>query len=458
MKLNYKRTVLVGLAFMTIQAVWQLYNTEIPIMLTKMIGDLLVEAGKASYDGGNLVTKFPITTVVNAIMSVDNVMAVFLLPVLGRMSDNTKTRFGKRTPYIAVGVIAAALALPFVPLFYAKGSIIGVAIMLGILLVAMSIYRSPAAALMPDVTPKSQRSTANSVINLMGAAGTVSIVLAALVVGKIFKSGVPFYTALFIATSVIILIAFVVFMLTVNEPALVSEMPDDSGEETEEERLEREGAGIKMHSSKFVSLLFLLFSVAFSYMAYGAIETNFSRYATSILGLSDAEKSLPMMIAMGSALLCFVFFAIVSNRIGRKLMVLIGLSALVVCAALASFITNLVVLYILFALIGIGWAAININFYPMVADVAKGSDIGKYTGIFYTFQMAAQIATPLLSGVLIDSFSKVFDNGLRIMFPYASIFLLIALVVMCFVKHGDSRESDVEAATEEFVIPSDEAV
>lgn len=458
MKLNYKRTVFVGLAFMTIQAVWQLYNTEIPIMLTKMIGDLLVEAGKASYVEGDLVTKFPITTVVNAIMSVDNIMAVFLLPILGRMSDNTKTRFGKRTPYIAVGVIAAAIALPFVPLFYAKGSIVGVAIMLGILLVAMSIYRSPAVALMPDVTPKSLRSTANSVINLMGAAGTVSIVLAALVVGKIFESGALFYTALFIAASVIILIAFLVFILTVNEPALVSEIPDDDGEETEEERLEREGAGIKMQSSKFVSLLFLLFSVAFAYMAYGAIETNFSRYATGILGLSDAEKSLPMMVAMGSALLCFVFFAIVSNRIGRKLMVLIGLSALAVCATLASFMTNLAVLYVLFALIGIGWAAININFYPMVVEVARGSDIGKYTGIFYTFQMAAQIATPLLSGVLIDCFSKVFDNGLRIMFPYASFFLLIALVVMSFVKHGDSQESNVEVAAEEFEIPSDEAV
>ena len=436
-KLNYKRTVLVGLAFLTIQAVWQLYNTEIPIMLEKMIGDLLVEAGKGAYVSGEVVTDFPINTVVNAIMSVDNVMAVFLLPILGRVSDNTNTRFGKRTPYIAVGVLAAAIALPFVPLFYAKNSIVGVAIMLGVILLAMSIYRSPAVALMPDVTPKSVRSKANAVINLMGAAGTVLVVIAAFIIGKIFVSGVPFYTALFIATAVIMVVAFIVFIRTVNEPQLVALMPAEE-EETEEERLIREGVGIKMDSSKFCSLVFLLLAVAFAYMAYGAIETNFSRYAKDILGLDNAQKSLPLMVAMGSALVCFVLFAFISNKLGRKNVVLIGVSLLSVCAVLASFITNMAVLYILFSLIGIAWAAINVNFYPMVVEMAKGSDIGKYTGIFYTFQMAAQIATPLLSGVLIDVFRNSF--GMRILFPYAAVFLVLSLVSIIFVRHGEAAE------------------
>ena len=437
MKLSYKRTVLVGLAFLTIQAVWQLYNTEIPIMLTKMIGDLIVSSGKGEYIEGALKTDFPITTVVNAIMSVDNIMAVFLLPILGRLSDKTNTRFGKRTPYIAAGVIVAALALPFVPLYYSKNSIVGVFIMLGIILIAMSVYRSPAVALMPDVTPKPLRSRANAVINLMGAAGTVSVVIATFIIGKIFVSGTPFYTALFIATAAIMLIAFVVFMLTVNEPRLVSLMPpEENEEETEEERLEREGKGIKLHASRRMSLIFLLFSVAFAYMAYGAIETNFSRYATGVLKLDDAQKSLPMMVAMGAALVCFVTFAIISNKIGRKAVVLIGVSVLSLCAVLASFITNMIVLYLIFAMIGIAWAAINVNFYPMVVEMAKGSDIGKYTGIFYTFQMAAQIVTPLLSGVLIDAFRNTL--GMRLLFPYAAVFLMLSLVATLFVKHGEA--------------------
>lgn len=442
LKLNYKRTVLVGLAFLTIQAVWQLYNTEIPLILTEMIGDILVAANKAQWvdkAARILETDFPITTVVNAIMSVDNVMAVFLLPILGRLSDNTSTRFGKRTPYIAFGIIGAAVALPFVALFYARNSIVGVAIMLAIILLAMSVYRSPAVALMPDVTPKPVRSKANAVINLMGAAGTVSVVIATFIIGKIFVSGVPFYTALFIATSVIILIAFFVFLYTVNEPKLVAEMPDDDGEETEEERLTREGVGIKMQSSKLVSLIFLLLAVAFAYMAYGAIETNFSRYATGVLGLDESQKSLPMMVAMGAALVCFVAFAFVSNKLGRKRVIIIGVAVLAACATLASFITNIAVLYVLFALIGIGWAAINVNFYPMVVEMAKGSDIGKYTGVFYTFQMAAQIATPLLSGILIDSLSSI---GMRILFPYAGVFLVFALVSMLFVRHGEAAEEN----------------
>ena len=441
MKLSYKRTVLVGLAFMTIQAVWQLYNTEIPIMLTKMIGDLIVEMGKGVYEGERLVTDFPITTVVNAIMSVDNVMAVFLLPLLGRMSDKTETRFGKRTPYIAVGVLGAALALPFVPLFYAKNSVVGVAIMLGLILIAMSVYRSPAVALMPDVTPKPLRSRANAVINLMGAAGTVSVVIATFIIGKIFVSGPRFYTALFIATALIIVIAFAVFMLTVREPELVRAMPaDEDGFETEEERLTREGEGKKMSGKKLASLFFLLFSVAFAYMAYGAIETNFSRYATGVLGLDDAQKSLPMMVAMGAALVCFVAFAFISDKLGRKTVIIIGVSALSVSAVLASFITNMGVLYIIFALIGIAWAAINVNFYPMVVDMAAGADIGKYTGIFYTFQMAAQIATPLLSGVLIDALRA--SLGMKILFPYAAAFLILSLISVLFVRHGDVKHGD----------------
>ena len=440
LKLNYMRTVLVGLAFFTINAVWQLYNTEIPIMLTKMIGDILVEAGKATWipdASGSLTldTAFPIVTVVNTIMSIDNVLAVFLLPFLGKLSDKTKTRFGKRTPYIFVGVIGTAVALPFVPLFYANNSIIGVAIMLGIILLAMSIYRSPAVALMPDVTEKPLRSKANAIINLMGAAGNVIIVGATAVAGAIFISGTPFYTALFITTAVVIIVALIVFMLTVKENELVAQMPADDDDDEDEEM--NQGKGIRMQSDKLRSLIFLLLAVALWYMAYGAIETNFSRYAIDILKMSDATKAIPMLVAMGAAVVCFVPLGAASNKFGRKNVVVAGVIVLFVCAVLSSFITNIVALYIFFALIGISWAGINVNSYPMVVEMAKGSDIGKYTGYYYTFQMAAQIITPILSAILIDTLMK---GSMRILFPYAAAFLFLALLSMLFVKHGDVKK------------------
>ncbi len=437
--------MLVGLAFFTINAVWQLYNTEIPIMLDTMIVDAVTKLF-----GQDFLNKFPKTTIINAIMSVDNLLALFMLPLFGVLSDRTHTVLGKRTPYILSGVIITAGSLPFVAFFFSRNSISGVFISLVILLLAMSVYRSPAVALMPDVTPKPLRSKGNAIINLMGAAGNVIIVLATLVVGKILGDGVGYYYALFIITAVIILVALAVFMVSVNENKFVSDMPP----EAEEETVESDVKGGRIHSSKKKSLIFLLGAVACWYMAYGCIETNFSRYAKDVLGMTEGTYAAPMLVSMIAALICFVPLGNISSKLGRKRMVTIGLAVLFGCAFFASFITNIILLYAFFALIGISWAAINVNAYPMVVEMAKGADIGRYTGYYYTFQMAAQIITPILSGLLIDAFNSRFGqiiNGMRLLFPYAAIFLVFALVAMIFVRHGDSvnTEASEEDASED---------
>ena len=437
MKLNIKRTALVGLAFLTIQAVWQLYNTEIPLMLDKMIDDSI----RAK------------TTIVNIIMSVDNILALVLLPLFGVISDKTHTRIGKRMPYILAGAVAAAVFLALIPVFYLIDSFLGFFVVLGGLLLAMSVYRSPAVALMPDVTPKPLRSGANAIINLMGAAGTIVILIATVIVGKLTAGMADstgdnkiFYIVIFLFCSVFILGAVAAMYFTVDENKLLSLMPPDE-EETEEERAHREGKGKHIHATVKTSLVFLLLAVAMWYMAYGCIETNFSRYAVNILGMDEASKAVPMLVATVSALVCFVPLGILSGKLGRKNTVMLGLGVLTLAALIACFATNIVILYILFALIGISWAAINVNSYPMVVEMAKGADIGKYTGYYYTFQMAAQIATPLLSGVFIDIFNGIWgkNEGMNILFPYAVIFLVLAAIAMLFVKHGDSKDSDVKS-------------
>lgn len=440
MKLNIKRTMLVGLAFLTIQAVWQLYNTEIPIMLDKMLDD--------SISAKN--------TIVNFIMSVDNILALVLLPLFGVISDRTHTRIGKRMPYILVGTVSAAVFLVLIPVFYLLDSFVGFFIMLGGLLLAMSIYRSPAVALMPDVTPKPLRSKANALINLMGAAGTVTVLGATYIIGKFTKNladengdNKVFYIVIFVFCTVFILAAIAVMYFTVDENRLISLMPSDE-EESEEERLHREGKGKRIHSTVKTSLVFLLIAVALWYMAYGCIETNFSRYAVNNLGMDEASKAIPMLVATVSALICFVPLGILSSKIGRKKMVMLGLGVLTLAALVACFATNIIILYMLFSLIGISWAAINVNSYPMVVEMAKGADIGKYTGYYYTFQMAAQIATPILSGLFIDIFNNVWGKGkgMNILFPYAVIFLVFALAAMLFVKHGDSKDGNIKEQTE----------
>ncbi len=452
-KLNVKRTALVGLAFFTINAVWQLYNTEIPIML-----DTMIEKAITALFGAEFLAKFPKNTIINAMMSVDNIMALVLLPMFGVLSDRTHTRLGKRTPYIIAGVVGTAIMLPLVAAFYAIGSIVGVFITLVFVLLAMSIYRSPAVALMPDITPKPLRSEGNAIINIMGAAGNVVIVCATLVIGKLLIGGTKYYIALFIFTSVVIVAALAIFLVTVRENQFLSEMPPENYEA--EKKTELDINSKHLHASKRKSLIFLLIAVACWYMAYGCIETNFSRYAIDILGMSEATKAIPMLVSLVAAFICFVPIANISSKIGRRKSVIISVSALFVCVFIASFVTNMAVLYGLFALVGVSWAAINVNAYPMVVEMAKGADIGKYTGYYYTFQMAAQIATPVLSGMFIDLFNRItgtHNGGMRVLFPYAAIFIVFAFVAMMFVWHGDAeKENEVVGEAPAPVMATDE--
>ncbi len=421
MKLDYRKTALVGLAFMTISAFWQLYNNEVPLMLENLIGN----------------NQF----LINIIMSLDNILALFLLPFFGALSDKTHTGLGKRMPFIVVGISVSVVFMLLMPFSYIKGSFVGFFISVGGLLLAMSFYRSPAVALMPDVTPKPLRSKGNAVVNLMGAIGMIFIQAITILLG-----GESNYTMLFLVAAIFMLVSMGVMVFKVKENKWVSVMPPE--EETEEEKLIRTSKGIKIKGSVRRSLFLLLIAVFLWYMAYSAIETNYTRYAQSIWGLSDGQYSKPMLISSIVALASFVPLGMLSVRLGRKKTILASLAILLLTAVGIFFIRHDTIwLYILCSLLGVSWAAINVNSYPMVVEMSRGADVGKYTGLYYTFSMAAQIATPLITGFLFDLFSE--SAGFLILFPYAALFLLIALVVMVFVKHGDSvspKKDDSPAA------------
>ena len=233
MKLNNKRTVLVGLAFLSICAFWQMYDSVIPLILTKTFH--LNE----TYSG--------------AIMAADNILALFLLPLFGTLSDRTNTKLGKRTPYILLGTAAAVVILNILPLldnsFYAApstGKMAAFVICLGILLVAMGTYRSPAVALMPDVTPKPLRSRANAIINLMGAVGGIIYLAIAAVLypnSKVLGLDHVNYQVLFIAVSAIMLIAVGIMFATIREPQLTAENQALEAEHPEWNLAEYDGSG-----------------------------------------------------------------------------------------------------------------------------------------------------------------------------------------------------------------------
>ena len=410
MKLNYKRTILVGFAFFVISAFWQAYDTIVPLILTNKFN---MEQGTSG-----------------AIMALDNVFAVFLLPLFGNLSDRTNTVLGRRTPYVLGGTIAASVF--FVILGYANTLPLFIALLL-LSLLSMATFRSPAVALMPDVTVKPLRSKGNAIINLMGTAGGIIILLFA----SLFNTSEPGktdFSAYLIAVVGVMLAGLIVFMLTVKEPKWAREMEEETARIGDTESEERQEVGGKLTRSQLVSLLLILASVALWYIGYNAVTSKYSVYATNVLQVS---YSTTLLIAQGAAIISYIPVGMVASRIGRKKTILAGVAMLTTAFAGAYFVgpgSSPLFMTFFFALAGIAWATINVNSFPMVVELAKGGDVGKYTGFYYTASMAAQIVTPVLSGFLMDQF------GMRnVLFPYAAIACALAFVTMFFVRHGDSR-------------------
>lgn len=492
MKLNVKKTIYVGFAFLIIQLFWQVYDSVIAKMLIDSFGLSQTASG--------------------FIMALDNIVAIVLLPVFGALSDKTNTKRGKRTPYIFFGTICAAILLTGVSLFdnaqntkieqaqigdiitetatledvsagvqiidegkirpvvldeeyfsfeykglklnYLEkedaslqrseyvaeirkqnvGFYAGFIIILFLVLLAMATFRTPAVSLMPDVTPKPLRSKANAIINLMGSAGGII----SLVIMTFLSIEYQSYTPLFIVIGTLMLIGLAIFLWKVNEPKLNKEMDDleKSYGVEETSTLEDPDTG-KMSKEVLKSFICILLGVVFWYMAYNAATSKFSVYATTVL---NTGYSMPLLVAQGAAIVTYMPIGALSTKIGRKKTVLIGVAILFAAFFIAIFVTSKTALLIwaAMALAGIGWATINVNSYPMVVEMSKGNNVGKYTGIYYTASMSAQIITPVLSGIFMDKI------GFAALFPYCTIFTVLAFLVMLLVKHGDSKPVPTE--------------
>lgn len=447
MKLNYKRTVLIGLAFLSICAFWQMYDSIIPLILQNTFG-----IGE---------------TLTGAIMAADNVLAIFLLPLFGALSDKTDIRFGRRMPFIVTGTVLAVIFLMLLPIADRQVNIVLFIVSLFALLVSMGLYRSPAVALMPDLTPNKLRSKGNAIINLMGAVGGVyTLIMIKLLVGKGDR---PDYMPLFVSVAALMVISVGILVITISEKKIEAKVAaeikayeDSTGlkvetEDTiEEEQLleaeknssdENKGKIVKMQMPPEVkrSMAFLLTSIFLWFTAYNAVTTAFSRYTKVVWHLEGGGFADCLMVATVAAILSYVPIGNLAGRIGRKKTILVGIVLMSICYFAAIFVGQYHGLVnVAFAVIGIGWAAINVNSYPMIVEMSKGSDIGKFTGTYYTFSMAAQILTPILSGFLLENVSY------RTLFPYAFVFSVLAFITMTQVRHGDARPDKKKSLLENF--------
>lgn len=425
MKLDTKRTVLVGFAFLSICAFWQMYDNLVPLILTN--------------------TFHLNETISGAIMAADNVMALFLLPLFGGLSDKCTSRLGRRRPFILFGTLAAICLMLLLPLFADSyhaapggGKIALFICVLGLLLVAMGTYRSPAVALMPDITPKPLRSKANAIINLMGAVGGILYLLITTFLYHVKSETYVSFFPLFAIVAGIMAAALAVVMFFVNEPELVKKQQEYERKHPEDDLTEHTAQGDTLPADVKKSLTFLLVSISLWFVGYNGVSTWFSVYAENIWGMSLGQANACLTIATGGAILSYIPIGTVASRIGRRKTIRFG-ALLLSGSFLAAFLLTMAlegfspVLYVLFLLVGLAWASINVNSLPMVVEMCKGSEVGKFTGLYYTFSMSAQIITPIVAGWLLRNVSY------RALFPYAAFFVFASFLTMGFVRHGDNK-------------------
>ena len=429
MKLDTKQTVKVGFAFLSICAFWQMYNSVIPLMLTN--------------------TFHLNESISGVIMAADNVLALFLLPLFGGLSDRCRLKMGKRKPFILFGTLAAVVFMLLLPvmdnLFFTGKSVVTeilFIVILGCLLVAMGTYRSPAVALMPDVTPKPLRSRGNAVINLMGAVGGVyALIMIKLLVGKGER---PDYLPLFVSIAAVMVVAVGILLITIRESKLRKELEAQEQPEKTVEAVASEEKGSLPKDVKR-SMMFMLLSIFFWFTAYNAVTTAFSRYTKVVWKMEGGSFANCLMVATVAAIFSYIPIGNISAKLGRKKTIMGGVLLMAACYGAAIFAREYhPIVNVAFALIGVAWAAINVNSYPMIVAMSSGSDVGKFTGTYYTFSMAAQILTPVLSGFLLENVSY------NTLFPYALFFSLMAFLTMTQVRHGDVKPQKKESILENF--------
>ena len=254
------------------------------------------------------------------------------------------------------------------------------------------------------------------------------------------------YTTFFAIVAGIMLLCLLVFRLKVDEPRFVKEMEEESRKYGIGDSSEDDNSGSrKLSAAERRSLLLILASVVLWFMGYNAVTSKYSVYATQVLA---RDYNTTLIIAQVTALIAFIPVGMLASKIGRKKTILIGIVLLTAAFAIASSLrqnSSALLMNILFALAGIGWATINVNSFPMVVELSRGSDVGRYTGFYYTASMAAQTVTPYLSGLLMDKAGNMYP-----LFPYAAIFVALSAVTMLFVRHGDSKPVPANSKLEAF--------
>ena len=398
MKLDIKKTFLLGFGFLSIELVWSLFNSFVPIFLRVYISS---------------------NTLIGFLMTLDNYAGLFLQPAFGTLSDRTHTRFGKRMPYLLIGMPVAAMSVALIPLHWSLVSLIVIVVVMN---VVMATFRSPTVALMPDITPEPLRSKANSIINLMGGLGAI---IAFFVGSRLYNlnRGYPFYMA-----AVVMLASLLVINFSIREKR--DSLNFDAKPVPGPARTDAQRAELRRTVRHAVPLLLAIF---LWFVAFDAVNAFFTLYGKEYLHVSESLAAGKLTYFSLAVLVFAVPAGILATKIGRKKTILAGLVIICLMFGGLRFTGNIDAIGYLFIVCGAAWAMININSYPLLLSMASGVQVGRFTGYYYAFSCLAGIVSPTLVGALIDAL------GYRVLFIYAVTAFALALVCMVFVRENAVR-------------------
>lgn len=462
LKLNYKRTAIIGFAFFGILLLWQVYDSWCPLFLTNLF--------KTTFGKNEKEVQY----LVGIVMALDNLAALIMLPIFGKLSDKTHTKIGKRMPYILIGTFCCAIAFPFIPVLFHYHNLAGTIVLMAIVVFFAMMYRNPAVALMPDITPKPLRSRANGVINIMGYLGGAC----ATVVGMIFvlskylvgwessSTSIWLIEAPFLIASVLMVVSALVLFFTIDENKIEEEMAPqmELGERMAAVETSVADDDVKpMSKSNKIMLLLILGAEFLWFMADNGVGTFISIYIADHLKASTAALSLCVLVGGVGSVIGFATGGIIASKIGRKWTITTGLSLTFVALLVWSLFSWTIkvpsdatigsqpfpiYLYVVWFIKGFGMSLVHINSFPMVVELCSNKNIGKFTGYYYASSMAAQTITPCLIGLLMLS-----DNfGFSQLPLYALCCVFGSIIIFMFVKNIKSEKIGEKKGFEAFDI------
>jgi MFS family permease len=447
--LNIKRTILISLSFFTVLLAWGFFNFKVPLLLDDVLGTFSLK-----------------DIVKGTIMAIDNLVAVILQPFFGDLSDRTKSKIGRRMPFIIIGTTSSAIFFIFIP---------WIRILAGLILIiflfdfAMSIYRSASIAILPDYTREEVYSKGSAIQQFIANMGGLLAFVIPIVLGIVQSSlSAEWFDALGFLIIAILMVLLVIFQFfkfketptgedffKVTKKKLEVDPNTFKVRESEEEMLNLETSSflnsyriaikiIKIHRD----FLFFLITVLFMYLAFASVEAFFSSFAVDYFDISEGQAGILFLAYSGPMILFAYFVGMLGQKLGRKKAVKIFLIWLIISVIImAVFIVptsyhnhNALLTILVLSLIAIPWMGFIVNSFPILWALSPKGKTGIYTGIYYTFNQSAYTLAPIIFGGLLSAFNVLGDYRYIIMFPFILLLIIIAYLVFFKVKGGESKE------------------